>query len=264
MGSGSISAGSAGVNSAPALAPADIEAIERATAAAVAPEAVEELDGWLLAFDSGVVGRAKSAAPLRHQPCDVRIIDAIEARYAAHGLPVSIRLAERAELSPIADALTRRGYRPGPSTLVQIALTADVVNAAPQDGVDIARRPDAAWIAAFVGEGFDPVDGASRARKLARGADSLFAAVREGDVAIGAGVVSFGYGWASLHGMRTAQKRRGERIAARVMSALASEAQQLSVSRMFLQVDAHNDPAIALYRRAGFVTVWRYAYWSQH
>jgi hypothetical protein len=44
------------------LIPGDVEAIERATVAAVSPEAVEELDGWLLAFDTGTVGRAKSAA----------------------------------------------------------------------------------------------------------------------------------------------------------------------------------------------------------
>ena len=33
----------------------DAEGIERATVSAVSPEAVEELDGWLLAFDSGSV-----------------------------------------------------------------------------------------------------------------------------------------------------------------------------------------------------------------
>ena len=57
-------------------------------------------------------------------------------------------------------------------------------------GMTPAKTPDEAWIAAFLGEGFDPVDGASRARTLARGADSVFASVREGDVAIGAGVAS--------------------------------------------------------------------------
>ena len=36
---------------------ADVEAIERATIAADTPEAVEELEGGRLAFDSGVVGR---------------------------------------------------------------------------------------------------------------------------------------------------------------------------------------------------------------
>jgi N-acetylglutamate synthase len=44
----------------------DVENIERATLAAVSPEAVLELSGWLLAFDTGTVGRAKSAVPMLH------------------------------------------------------------------------------------------------------------------------------------------------------------------------------------------------------
>jgi N-acetylglutamate synthase len=35
-----------------------VENIERATLAAVSPEAVHELPGWLLPFDMGTVGRA--------------------------------------------------------------------------------------------------------------------------------------------------------------------------------------------------------------
>jgi hypothetical protein len=42
-------------------AAADIEAIERATLAAVSPRRLEELPGWLLAFDEGTIGRARSA-----------------------------------------------------------------------------------------------------------------------------------------------------------------------------------------------------------
>ena len=43
-----------------------IARLEHATRDAVAPPAHETLDGWLLSFDSSTVGRAKSAAPLRH------------------------------------------------------------------------------------------------------------------------------------------------------------------------------------------------------
>jgi len=48
------------------LPSADIEAIERATLAAVAPERIEALSGWLLPLDPGTVGRAHSAVPLHH------------------------------------------------------------------------------------------------------------------------------------------------------------------------------------------------------
>jgi ribosomal protein S18 acetylase RimI-like enzyme len=245
------------------VAAGDVEAIERATVEAVVPEALEEVDGWLLAFDSGVVARAKSAAPLNHERCEPVVVEYVEQRYAAHGKRPMFRVADVPGLAALQAALRARGYRPDRPTLVQIAGTSDVLRAAAPDGVRIDSSPDQAWVAAFLGEGFDPVDGASRAETLARGKDTVFASIREGDVAIGAGAASFSHGWASIHGMRTALHRRGERIGARVMAALAQVAHERSLPRIFLQVDGHNEPAVALYRRAGFVTAWQYAYWSR-
>ena len=59
----------------------DVEAIERATVAAVSPLAVEELDGWLLPFDDGTVKRARSAVPLHRGEVGERTLDRIEDRY---------------------------------------------------------------------------------------------------------------------------------------------------------------------------------------
>lgn len=46
--------------------PSEVVHIERATLAAVSPQTVEELPGWLLPLDTGTVGRAISAVPLSH------------------------------------------------------------------------------------------------------------------------------------------------------------------------------------------------------
>ena len=54
--------------------------------------------------------------------------------------------------------------------------------------------------------------------------------------------------------------RRGQGLAARLLRAMAAEAQRQGIARVFLQVDAGNAPAQALYRRAGFTTAWAYAY----
>jgi N-acetylglutamate synthase len=248
------------------LPTADIEAIERATVAAVAPEAVEEIDGWLLAFDTGVVGRAKSAVPLRFDGLDPADIAAIEARYIARGLRPMFRVADDPALEPIRFELLRRGYAGARHTLVQLAPTDAVRRVASPDAaqaVHLASRPDAQWIAAFLGEGFDPADGESRSRTLARGTDTIFASLRDGDVAIGAGALSIGFGWGGIHGMRTALARRGQGIAGRILAALAAVATERGLGRMFLQVEAQNAAAISLYRRAGFSTAWRYAYWER-
>ncbi|MDF2467539.1 MAG: family N-acetyltransferase, partial [Ramlibacter sp.] len=123
--------------------------------------------------------------------------------------------------------------------------------------------PDPDWASVFVGEGFDPVDGASRVATLSRAPGALFASIREGDETVAAGMGGFSHGWASVHGMRTAQHCRGHGLAGRVLATLAQAAQSRGIDRVFLQVEASNASALALYRRAGFETAWTYSYWKK-
>lgn len=246
------------------LQDSDVESIERATAAAVSPQAVEEVDGWLLAFDSGSVNRARSAVPLQHMAVAdaVSLIDRIEARYAARGLPGQFRLA----LSPCFDGLRaelrHRAYRAEHPTLVQLG-TVSTVRAVSTVLAEVDEVPDAAWAALFLGEGFDPADGASRVAALSRAPGSLYASVREGGHTVAAGAAAFSHGWASVHGMRTAPAWRGRGLAGRILAALANAALGQGMARCFLQVEAGNAAAQALYRRAGFVPAWSYEYWRR-
>ena len=245
------------------MTPQDIEALERATVAAVSPQAQQEFPGWLLPFDSGTVGRAKSAVPLTHDVPAPNVLDEIEARYTAVGRAVMLRLPQVAEFDALRAALAGRGYVQGKPTLVQTARASDVMGVSPGPFADTAPAPDAAWAAVFMGEGFDPVDGASRVATLSRTPGALFASIREGDRTVAAGMGGFSHGWASIHGMRTALDRRGRGLAARVLATLATAAQARAIDRMFLQVEAGNEVAINLYRRAGFSTAWTYHYWQK-
>lgn len=240
---------------------ADIESIERATLSAVSPQAVEEISGWLLPFDSGTVGRAKSAVPLSHETPDAMVLAQIEARYAAHDLPAALRIPEVPAFGTFREALARRGFTGGRPTQVHWVALSDLPRAASSDCVLIAPAPDDGWASVFLGEGFDPVDGASRVKTLSRAPQALFARVREGGRIVAAGMASFSHGWASVHGMRTALDRRGRGLAQSVVAALADAARAKGCERMFLQVEAHNAAALALYRRCGFRLAWTYAYW---
>ena len=242
----------------------EVEAIERATAAAVSPQALDELDGWLLAFDSGTVNRAKSAVPLRHValPEAASLLDQIEARYAARGLPTQLRLATSPCFDGLRAELLRRGYHAEQPTWVQTAPVC-AVRAVSATLADVDDAPDAAWAALFMGDGFDPVDGTSRVAALGRAQGSLYASVREGGRIVAAGAVAFSQGWVSVHGMRTAPAWRGRGLAGRILAALAEAATARGVTRCFLQVEAGNMAAQALYNRAGFATAWTYQYWRR-
>jgi predicted GNAT family acetyltransferase len=56
-----------------------------------------------------------------------------------------------------------------------------------------------------------------------------------------------------------AQRRRG--LATAIVGALARWAAGLGADRSYLQVEAHNDAAVALYARLGFTTHHTYTTW---
>ena len=243
------------------MTPTDIETLERATLAAISPEAVEEMNGWLLPFDSGKISRARSAVPLAHGFADAAVIGLIEARYRRRGLSPVFRMPSAPCFDELRHELKRRAYTTEREVLVQVAPSRTVRRVCAMPRADLADVPDAAWAALFLDKGVDPVDGANRVRSLARAPGSLFASCVEHGQTAAAGAGAFSHGWASVHGMRTAPASRGKGFASQVLAALAQAALDKGLERMFLQVEEQNIAAQSLYRRAGFETKWRYAYW---
>lgn len=247
------------------LACTDTESLGRATLQAVAPEQVHELPGWLLPMDGGTVGRAHSAVPLTHALCDPVVVDRIVAMYRAHGFPPVLRVPDGPAFGPVRSRLLALGFAGDLPTLTQtggvVTLSTSLADSG-GEGVELAVRPDADWMAMFLGAGFDPVDGASRARSLARATNTLYASVREEGGTVACGAASFGEGWLGVHGLRTAASQRGRGLAGRLLMAMADEARRRGISRAYLQVHASSTAALALYKRVGFESAWVYRYWS--
>lgn len=241
----------------------EIESIERATLAAVPPAARAELAGWLLGLDSGTVGRCHSAVPLAHVQPVAEVRGEVEACYARHGLPAVWRLPRHSAFDTFSHELEGQGYRAAKPTLVQTGSIEAVAGLAGGPVVRVADRPDARWAEVFLGEGFDPVDGASRLAILGRSTSTLFASVEvEGRIAA-VGSACLSHGWCGIHGMRTLPAVRGRGLARAILGTLAREAQARGFTRAFLQVEEGNVPARALYRRAGLKDAWAYAYWAR-
>ena len=240
------------------MRPQDLESLERATVEAVAPPEVLEIGGWLVPLDNGTIGRAKSAVPLRHD-IGPEAIGEIEAAYLERGQKAAFRIADLPSLASVCAELARRGYSAQQPTIFKTGLIGDLV-AVSEGSATILVKPDEAWSAVFLGDGFEPADARHRIAALTRSPDAVYGAAGEEGRIGGVGVMSFGRGWAGIHGMRTAPEQRGKGFASRVLAGLGREAQQRGVDRVFLQVEEAN-PARRIYRRAGFTEAWRYHYW---
>lgn len=246
--------------------PADIESLERATLQAVAPEQVLELPGWLLPMDGGTVGRAHSAVTYDHQGCAPETVDQIVALYRGAGFRPVLRIPGLPAFDSARARLKVLGFVQDQPTLTQVGRLDIVVTALTHlgtEGVSLDERPDAAWMAMFLGEGFDPVDGASRAASLARAMGTRYVSLRDqvNGQTLACAAASFGHGWLGLHGLRTEAQQRGKGLAGRVLLAMARAAQAQGIERMYLQVHDSSTSALALYRRMGLETAWVYGYW---
>ncbi len=241
----------------------DIARLERATVAGVAPRRMMELDGWVLGLDGGPMGRARSAAPLSHDP-PPPLTPALAESYAATGLAPAFRLPDLPVFAAARDLLRDGGFRPGEPTWV---MTADPLAVAGYAGPGargpepvLLEAPDAAWAEAFCGPGFDAREGAQRVAQLARSPGAVFGAVREQERTLAVGVLSRAGGLGGVHGMRTSPDQRGRGHAGRLLAAFGRQTGEWGLPGIFLQVEAGN-PARRLYRAAGFTELWRYWYW---
>lgn len=241
----------------------DIESLERATLAAVPPQALEEIAGWLVPLDDGTVGRTHSAVPVSHREPGAGQVPVIEARYAERGLPAVFRLPQSNAFDAVRADLAARGYRAEQPTVTMTGPLGGLLTLASPEGVTLSPSLDDDWGAVFMGAGFDPVDGASRFAILRRGRHSVFGSVKlDGQIA-GVGLGCFSNGWCGVHGMRTAPGYRRRGLARRILAALAHEAQRRGLSKVFLQVEQANEVAQELYHRAGLAQAWGYEYWRR-
>lgn len=243
------------------LKPDDIASLERATLKAVPPSTIKAWRDWLLPMDQGTVGRARSAVPLRHdrpEPADIAKIDRL---YTQAGLEPWFRVPDMPEWKEVHQALDDRGFLRVKPTHVMTAPLASLLSVPAMAACDLATEPDEAWMAAYLGDGGDTADDAHRARLMSQARGCLYASVRMVDEVQAVGVATLNEGWLGIHGMRTASRARRRGLASGILRAMALMALEHGLQRVFLQVEASNTGAIALYSRFGFTPAWTYAYW---
>jgi ribosomal protein S18 acetylase RimI-like enzyme len=245
----------------------DILALERAAFEAWQAEEVVALGPWRLRFMRGVTNRANSvwAGPGEPPGGFASAIARVEAFYAARGQPAVFQIA------PVADArldplLEAHGYERLDETSFQVASAARVARIPPRPGV--SARCDGQ-----LGEEWFELSGR---RGRFRGAHSAvyrafleriapragFASARLADAAApgAVGLTVVAPPLAGVFSMLTLPEQRQRGLAEALLGEIARFAAARGAQRLYLQVEADNAPARALYARAGFAETHRYHY----
>jgi N-acetylglutamate synthase len=226
---------------------------------------VSELAGWRLRFSRGVTRRANSVWPnAADDEMGVdRRLDAVEAWYAARGVPARYQITEACQPPDLDRRLEGRGYTVEAPVSVQTAELNQfrMAGQPPQILTSVLPKPTDEWVRLSVDHGRFAETKTSYLEILDRiGLRGGYAVARwKGKpVATGIGVVDGD--WLGVFAMATVPEARRRRAATAVLGALVAWAATRRATRAFLQVEKDNDAALALYKACGFSERYPYHY----
>ncbi|WP_327168743.1 GNAT family N-acetyltransferase [Streptomyces subrutilus] len=231
---------------------ASFEELARVTARAWQPLESEALGDWTLRAAAGFTRRANSVLPLGDPGIPVEeALARVTSWYARRGLPAYVQAATGAAGTQelLCAELERLGWAAEVSAQVRIAALAPVgdVDAPAAGAVRLTRTPGEEWLGRY-GKVGDP----EPARRMLVAGPSVWFASLDGGRAVGRCVVDGR--WAGFAAVAVDPAHRREGLATAVMAALARRALEEGASAAWLQVEADNAGARALYDGLGFAT----------
>ncbi|MFD9127511.1 GNAT family N-acetyltransferase [Kitasatospora sp. NPDC059571] len=244
----------------PAADPVDLQRIAARGWPAVEQEALGE---WTLRASSGFTRRANSVQALGDPGLPLsQALDAVRAWYAARSLPAYVEVVSPGSPDGLVQELERLGAGVAP-TLVRTAPLGPLARlGSGHERVRLSRTADARWMSRYRRVAGDPAAERAAAAVLHGGPSVWFATVPdpEGGVPVAIGRLAVDGPWACFSAIEVAPHARRTGLAGTVMAVLAARAAEEGASGAYLQVEAENSGAIALYDRLGFTTSHTYHY----
>ena len=236
-------------------------AIEAATLWAWPPERTAGIGGWLLRQGSTATRRQNSVrtSAFSGEVAVERAIAEVEAWYAGFARVACFQLTDASEPSGLDALLTARGYHlESPSEVMARELTL----ALPEPpNVTLEGRPTAFVMAAVADPYWPTAERAARAALFGRiRRASTFAVRTVGGVPVSGGLAVVDGPLVGIFAMRTTPMARVSGHGRAVLDRLLGWGRAMGARTAYLQVEADNAPALALYRAAGFRRLHGYHY----
>ncbi|MFF8231180.1 GNAT family N-acetyltransferase [Streptomyces caelestis] len=243
---------------------ASYEELARVAARAWQPVESERLGDWELRAASGFTRRANSVLPLGDPGVSLdEALDTVRRWYGERGLPAYVQTATGAEGTQelLCAELEARGWAREVTAELWVGPLAPVADLAEPSGVVLSREADEAWLARYQRKGVSDV-----ALRVLGGGPSVWFATVPGSA--GAAPAAFGRcvvdgRWAGFAAVEVDPELRRQGLATAVMAALARRALDEGASASWLQVEAENEGARALYAGMGFAAHHAYHHYRE-
>lgn len=241
--------------------------IEDAGINASAPPQQRWVDGWLLRYSPGKAKRARCVQAVAdgRLPLDQRLA-LCQSVFDAAGLPAVVRITPFSRPAGLDQALAALGWNRQDDTRVMVLPTC-LAEAEPLPA-DLLWQPlDGAAYAEVVGalRGSPAVQRDAHAQRLALSPVPYQGWVLrrpdDGQV-LACGQTAAEADMVGLYDIFTHPQARGRGLARQLCSRLLAQAHAAGARVAYLQVDADNHPARAIYRRLGFADAYAYHYRS--
>lgn len=235
------------------------ERIEAHSLQAWPARAEMNLDGWCVRISGGLSKRQDCVTPLSAGADSIHDkVKWCEEFYHARHMPCVIRLTDLYPDTSLEPWLMGRGYRPHGLTHVQACDVTTMDDA----GVALDAAPGDHWIgAAMAADKRAALHVEALTFTMAHmPAPKVFASAREGDQTLAIGCAAAGGDLMGIFTMRTLPVARRRGFGRRIVTGLMQWGGGHGVRTAWLQVEAANDPAVALYADLGFRTLYNYRY----
>jgi ribosomal protein S18 acetylase RimI-like enzyme len=250
----------------PPLPRALLSRVEDAGLNASAPPQQRWIDGWMLRFSPGKAKRARCVNALArgHLGLDQKLA-LCRAVFDEAKLPLVVRITPFSEPPDLDRRLAAHGMHAIDDTRVMVCPTLQAVEPEPwPDGVSLQRLSNAAF-AQTVGQlrGSPIAQQQAHAQRLDLSPVPfegwLLKRVDDGAV-LACGQIAVEADMVGIYDVFTSVPERGRGLSRRLCAHLLARSREHGARIAYLQVDAANDPARAVYRRLGFADGYAYHY----